>query len=433
MSSTTTKRKDKKKTDATTSSSSSSTTDTKQTSTSSKDKNASDHSLSSSTSSTPTSITEYSLRYPIFCCASGGKSKLLAVGGGGGASKTGIPNGVALFKWNGTKFTFLAEHTTADCITNLAMHPTADTFAYSIGNKCYVVNFNASNKTFVHFKQFESVSRFQAEVGSPNSSDSGEEEMTHSDTSSKSSAQVKNVPLEQYCCRYSPAGDLLVTSGSDRSIKVWEVPAYTLAHEINNCHTDEVTSLDVNNSNTYMVTTSKDKTCKVWNLLSGRVEQVLHYDIGGQELTFRGCRFLDGGLNLLTCMSRPKSGKVGGCTYVGKWKVASGKLEASQQIHGKMHNTCMELSANQKTLAVGTADSNVTAIKVGTLSRVDRWEPHDFVITGVTFSPDNESVCSVSANYSLKSHKVTPRLIVSESTHPSSSVPHSSNSQPSSV
>eukprot|EP01132_Coremiostelium_polycephalum_P004881 gene4881-6087_t len=323
------------------------------------------------------------LRFPIFCCSGGGKG-LIAAGGGGGTAKTGIPNGVSLFKWAASdsladhKFIQLGTHDTKDCIPYLAFHEKEDIFAYGINSNCYIVEY--SKGEFIVKKEF-------------------------SITPEDKDSPLNNHKYELCQVKFSKNSDRLVTIGSDGLVRVWSLPSYSPIKSLPSNHADEINDFDIHPSSSYVVTTAKDKTCKILNILNGRIEKTLSYSHKDVALGFRGCRFSPDGLYLYTAQSLPRNKSFKGCTVVSKWGFPSGKLELSNEIHS-VHNTSFEISPNGKYLAIGTADSMITVIDTETLKRVDRWEAHGFIITGVCFSPDNDSVFSVSADYTAKSHKI---------------------------
>eukprot|EP01133_Synstelium_polycarpum_P007241 gene7241-8418_t len=396
-------------------------------------KNKTTNSGSTTTTATTTTTTpevvavkEDLLRYPIFCCATGGKSGIVAVGGGGGAQRTGIPNGLQLYKWVDGKIAQLAPHATLDCVPNVAIHPTEDLIAYGIGPTCHIVEYNRHTDVFASITSFKTV---EIDEQPTTTSPAPEQKKDKKKTPSKSPSNGKDKdtteteetaapapatpvvkknapPVEQLSVRFNKSGDKLVTAGSDNVVRVWSVPKYTMVKSLTVGHTDEITDIDIHPQASHIITTSKDKTARLWNLLSGKVEHTLRVKHNGIDLGFRGARFSrPDGLALYTAASMPRGKAFNGCTVLTRWNTVTGEQEAQMLVH-TLHNTCMEMSPSGRYIAIGTADSYVSVIDTTTMRRVDRWEPHDFVITGLCFSPDNEHVLSVSANYEVKTHQI---------------------------
>ncbi|EGG20819.1 WD-40 repeat-containing protein [Cavenderia fasciculata] len=333
-----------------------------------------------------TLINRATLKYPLFSCASGGNTDLVAVGGGGGVSKTGVPNGVTVFRWVEGMLQQLETLTADDCVSNIAFHPSLDQFAYGTRSNCHIVNFNNKLTSFEVKQTFESIP--------PKESKKVEE-----------SSGKREEPLLQQTCRYNRDGNRLITGGSDNSVRVWKMPECKLLNTLRGEHSDEITDVDIHPHGSHIVTTSKDKTCRVWNLVSGKVEHTFRRKHNGVDLGFRGCRFSVDGLSIFVVLSTPRGKNTAGIAIVSQYNLATGREEQTRQVH-TVHNTCFELSPNGKYLAIGTGDSFITVVDTDSLKRVDRWEPHEFVITGIAFSPDSQNVVSVSADYTITAHKI---------------------------
>jgi len=337
------------------------------------------------------------LTYPIFCCSTSTSTELpiIAVGGGGGTSKTGVPNGITLFKWGeDSKFHQLETYNTLDCIPLITFLDNKNVFAYPIGSMCYIVEYLGQGK----FKELKS---FDAQ-GSGSSSTSS---LASSTSSASSLASSTNEKFELRFIKFSKNGERLVTIGSDNVIKIWSYPSIQFIKSIPTNHTDEITDFDFNPSSTHIATTSRDKSCKIINILSGKIENTLKYKQKNVDLAFRGCRFSNNGLYLYTAQSLPRTKTFNSCTVLSKWEFSTGKEEFSKQV-ATVNNTSFELSPNGKRIAIGTADSCVSVYDIDTFNQIDRWEPHTFVITGICFSPDTSTIFSTSADYTCKSHKI---------------------------
>ncbi|KAF2069947.1 hypothetical protein CYY_008734 [Polysphondylium violaceum] len=334
------------------------------------------------------------LAYPIFCCSTSNSAEkqLIAVGGGGGTSKTGIPNGITLFKWGqDSKFHTLDTYNTIDCIPFVTFLDNKNIFAYPIGSMCYIVEYLGDSK-FKELKSFDS-------------SQSTSTSSTLTSSTSSTSSDKKDEKYELRFIKFSKSGERLVTIGSDNVVKVWSYPSIQFIKSIPTSHSDEITDFDLNPASTHVVTTSRDKTCKIINILNGKVENTLKYKQKNQDLAFRGCRFSQNGLYLYTAQSLPRTKTFSSCTILSKWEFSTGKEEFSKQV-ATVNNTSFELSPDGKRVAIGTADSFVSVFDIDTFNLIDRWEPHTFVITGICFSPDSSSIFSTSADYTCKSHKI---------------------------
>ena len=70
---------------------------------------------------------------------------------------------------------------------------------------------------------------------------------------------------------YSPNGDFLVNGSSMGMLNVWDTQCWEKRHELIG-HTDEITNVEFHPDGRQLVTTSHDRTTRVWNIENG--EQV---------------------------------------------------------------------------------------------------------------------------------------------------------------
>ncbi|KYQ93735.1 hypothetical protein DLAC_11614 [Tieghemostelium lacteum] len=343
------------------------------------------NSSNSSTSNVDITTELVSCKYPVYCCSS--NNNLIAVGGGGGKASTGVPNGINLFQWSKQdkihRFKELELLVTPDCVSNMSFQNDKDTLAYGIDYTVHVVEY--LNGKFRNQKEID----------------------IRDATSGNSGLNKQGEKYEIQSMRFNQTNDRLLVLDNDKIIKIFNTENYKLLKVINSTHLKEINSFDIHPTSTYLATTSKDQSCKIINLLSGKVEHTLQYKHRKQTLAFRGCRFSPDSVYLYTCQSIPKSKQHPGCSVVSKWEFLNGICkEIQSKEFQNSHNTSFELSPNGKYLAIGTADSMITVLSAETLSKVDKWEPHGFIITDLKFSPDSSSVFSVSVDYTCRSHLI---------------------------
>ncbi|KAF4676030.1 Katanin p80 (WD repeat containing) subunit B 1 [Perkinsus chesapeaki] len=65
--------------------------------------------------------------------------------------------------------------------------------------------------------------------------------------------------------RFSPHGKWLVGGGGDGSVRLWDLSAGKLLKDMEQSHRDAVTSLDFHPADFYLISSSQDRTCKLWN------------------------------------------------------------------------------------------------------------------------------------------------------------------------
>ncbi|EGC28596.1 hypothetical protein DICPUDRAFT_159956 [Dictyostelium purpureum] len=351
------------------------------------------------------SVDKLKLNYPIFHCSSSSVSKepYIACGGGGGKSKTGVPNAITLLKWsekeNSSEFINIDQMETEDCIPYIAFNDSKNQLAYFIGSHIYIVSYKNN--------RLEKVSDFDSNQNIPETAfntagNSGS--VSPSSTPTVSSQPTKNTPSTLERIRFNKKGDRLITIDNNNLICVWSVPSCEFVRLIISGHQGEITDIDIHPASSHIVTTSRDCSAKIINLMNGRVEFTLQYK-PKPKLAFRGCRFSHDGLYIYTAQSLPRTKQTTGCTVLTKWNFTNGNEEFSREVD-TFHNTTFDLSPDSKTIAISNGNSHILAFNSESFKQLDKWEPHEFVITGACFSPDSSTIFSCSADYTCKSHRI---------------------------
>ncbi|KAN0042113.1 hypothetical protein ACTFIV_004672 [Dictyostelium citrinum] len=404
------------------------------------------------TTKTPIKTTDkIKLNYPIFCCDSSTnvKSPYIVTGGGGGNSKTGVPNAITLLKWNlegssSSEFQLIDQMDTADCIPYITFNDNKNQIAYAIGTICYIVDYK--NDKLEKVTQFDinknipsnayhlaikatslsndnennennnnnnnnnnNINNNNNNNSNNNNNNNNENESLSSSTSTPSSGSLcsttaASLSTEIKLIKFNKDGDRIIIVDDKNLIKVWSLPSLNFIKMISPQHNGEITDIDIHPASTHLLTTSRDCSAKIINLLNGKIEfTLLHKQ--KPRLVFRGCKFTSDGLYFYTAQSIPKGKNSIGCTVLSKWNFTTGQEESFKEVD-IYHNTSFTLSPDNKTIAIVTADGKITAYNSDTFKPLDKWEPHDFVVTGACFSPDSSTIFSSSADYNCKSHRI---------------------------
>ncbi|KAN0040129.1 hypothetical protein ACTA71_012019 [Dictyostelium dimigraforme] len=401
------------------------------------------------TTTTPIKTTDkIKLNYPVFCCSSSTnvKSPYIVTGGGGGNSKTGVPNAITLLKWNlegssSSEFQLIDQMDTGDCIPFVTFNDNKNQIAYAIGTTCFIINYkndklekaiqfdinkNIPSNAYHLAIKATSLSTSTSSTTTTNI-DNNNNNNTEAAAAAAAAATIKNDDNESSTSSTPSSGSLCSTSSSTMSteiklirfnkdgdriiivddknlIKVWSLPSLDFIKMISPQHGGEITDIDIHPASTHLLTTSRDCSAKIINLLNGKIEfTLLHKQ--KPKLVFRGCKFTSDGLYCYTAQSIPKGKNSNGCTVLSKWNFTTGQEESFKEVD-IYHNTCFTLSPDNKAIVIVTADGKITAYNSDTFKPLDKWEPHDFVITGACFSPDSSTIFSSSADYNCKSHRI---------------------------
>ncbi|KAK5580376.1 hypothetical protein RB653_000392 [Dictyostelium firmibasis] len=396
-------------------------------------------STTTTTTTTPIKTTDrIKLNYPIFCCSSSNnvKTPYIVTGGGGGNSKTGVPNAITLLKWNlegssSSEFQLIDQMDTSDCIPYVAFNDNKNQVAYGIGTTCYIVDYKnnkleklsqfdinkniPSNAYHLAIKASSTTTTLQtsdtnenksSNINSENNKNNNNENDELSTPSSESLCSTSSASMsgEIKLIKFNKDGDRIIIVDDKNLIKIWSLPSLNFIKMISTQHTAEITDIDIHPASTHLLTTSRDCSAKIINLLNGKIEfTLLHKQ--KPKLVFRGGKFTSDGLYCYSAQSIPKGKNSMGCTVLSKWNFSTGQEELFKEVD-IYHNTCFSLSPDNKIIAIVTADGKITAYSSDTFKQLDKWEPHDFVVTGACFSPDSSTVFSSSADYNCKSHRI---------------------------
>eukprot|EP00055_Hartaetosiga_balthica_P009492 m.37923 g.37923 ORF g.37923 m.37923 type:complete len:749 (+) comp6768_c0_seq1:8-2254(+) len=102
--------------------------------------------------------------------------------------------------------------------------------------------------------------------------------------------------LEAYCVVFDKLGERFITGADDSLVKVWDAENGTLLATLRG-HTDAISDMSVDPTNTILASASLDNTTKIWNLHTGRL---LHsYDLKSEVATVHFSPSPVDGLNYL--------------------------------------------------------------------------------------------------------------------------------------
>ena len=194
----------------------------------------------------------------------------------------------------------------------------------------------------------------------------------------------------------------LATGGADGIVRVWDIEesdesAVTLARA--GClkrHTKEVKDLAFHPLNEdLLVSVSPDSTCRVWNLASMELIQMLPSDTA-RGMTYRSCRFSSDGHSLLTLQNPRRRG----ASYLVVWRQHDVKASATKEtIDAKgtfmvqsatkvadVPSTGFDASADGRAIAISDCAGGITVLDQSSYSFVGKFPGvHALPVTGITF------------------------------------------------
>lgn len=269
--------------------------------------------------------------------------------------KTGIPNCVALLRWESENpFTLkqLCKLETKEQCNSLAFHPQEQVIAAGFENRCQLFAIDAAYT----LREGDSIVTDFA----------------------KSDPRQKVV-------RFSPKGTELLTGGADGNIRIWQYPSLQKKFSLEG-KGKEVTDADFNVSADKIVATyAGEAACTVWDGKSCSSRQVQHEN---NKFVMKGCRFAPDAM----FVAEMKPGW--GCR-VTKWSNRTYKLLSVLKCSSIVHSSIM-LSENYEKIGLGFVNGSVVVLNSINLTKVVEYKPHSFIVTGLAFTPNNSQLISAS-------------------------------------
>eukprot|EP01102_Stenamoeba_stenopodia_P016832 TRINITY_DN5925_c0_g2_i1.p1 TRINITY_DN5925_c0_g2~~TRINITY_DN5925_c0_g2_i1.p1 ORF type:complete len:377 (-),score=86.53 TRINITY_DN5925_c0_g2_i1:122-1144(-) len=304
----------------------------------------------------------------------------MLIGGGGGSAKTGIPNQMVLYSIDLEKHRFQKRQTIVipNATNCVALRTQGRLLACAVDDMLHLICYNPIARR--HF------------------------------TLGKVKADHDKEP-ELKVVSFNAAGNRILTGGADGVVRLWtwkednneneekpkkggkkvdtdddEKGSLQVVKELKNEQSVADAAWCVADDKVIVVAYS-NKTCRVWNTESGATLKTIQLDRPGY--TFRNCRWLDEKRIVTLEVEKRKA------SFVSIWDTTSGKRIRSTTAT-KETGVSFNLSPDGKYIAVGSPDGNVVVLKTESISKVMSITPHDFVVTGVAFTPDSRSIVSTS-------------------------------------
>ncbi|CBX97459.1 hypothetical protein LEMA_P105900.1 [Plenodomus lingam JN3] len=237
-----------------------------------------------------------------------------------------------------------------------------------------------------------------------------------------------------------PWGDLLVSGGCDRDVRVWNLatgfPQFTLRG-----HTSTVRCLKMSDSNT-AISGSRDTTLRIWDLTKGLCKHVL---IGHQAsvrcLEIYGDIVVSGSYDTTAKIWSISEGKclrtltghfsqIYAIAFDGK-KIATGSLDTSVRIWDPNDGKCLavlqghtslvgQLQMREDILVTGGSDGSVRVWSLANYQAVHRLAAHDNSVTSLQF--DNTRIVSGGSDGRVKVWDLKTGTLVRELSSPAEAV-----------
>ncbi|WP_438038181.1 TIR domain-containing protein [Sorangium sp. So ce128] len=188
-------------------------------------------------------------------------------------------------------------------------------------------------------------------------------------------------------CAISPDGERVVSTSYDKTLRVWDLasgePLAVFA-----AHRDWGSACAISPDGERVVSASYDKTLKVWDVASGRQLAVL----AGHDDWVLSCAISPDGERVVSA-SHDKTLKV--------WDVASGQVLSTLEGHSAGVYTCA-ISPDGQRVGSGSADGTLKVWDIASGHLRSSLDGHAARVWGCAISPDNKRIVSASSDKTLK-------------------------------
>jgi WD40 repeat protein len=186
---------------------------------------------------------------------------------------------------------------------------------------------------------------------------------------------------------FSQDGKTLVTGSKDRTLKLWNVAT---GRELRTLvgHMESVTSVAFSPDGKTVVSGSEDHTLRLWDVVTGRELRAFNghtSHVTSVEFSFDGKRLVSG--------SWDRTLKL--------WDVATGQVVRTFTGHSESVSS-VALSSDGQTLASGSEDNTLMLWDVESGRKLRALSGHVQALTSVSFSPDGKTLASGSEDKTVK-------------------------------
>jgi len=171
-----------------------------------------------------------------------------------------------------------------------------------------------------------------------------------------------------------------VTGGEEGSIRVWEIRNQSLVTHFKE-HQSTITQLRMFNDDIHVLSASRDKRIFCWDLRKERC-------ISSHMVPM-------GGVNDVALQSNQSNFiSVGSNKMITFWDIRQSKPIRVQEYHQAFEPSCIAVSHNDRTFAVGGTDEVVNLYDTSTGKLLSQGEGHSKPINSLAFSPDDKQLVS---------------------------------------
>ena len=206
-----------------------------------------------------------------------------------------------------------------------------------------------------------------------------------------------------YSIAITPSGKYVISASRDKIIKLWDINTGELIRNFEG-HTSYVYSVAITPDGKYIVSGSKDKTIKLWNIHTGKLLKTIKRHKGSVRsvaITPNGQYIVSG--------SYDKTIKL--------WDIDTGKLLRSFKGH-KDGVKSVAITPDGKYIVSGSKDKTIRLWNIKTGKFVRSFKGHTKTVYSVAITPDGKHIVSGSRDRTIKAWDInTGKLLGTFKTH----------------
>ncbi len=191
------------------------------------------------------------------------------------------------------------------------------------------------------------------------------------------------------CVTFSPDGQILVSAGGDKTVKVWDVNSEKIIKTLRG-HDSRVCSVAISPNGKLIVSSSTDTRAILWDLNTGKILNILYHT--GIFAAVRSVAFSPDGQIIATASED---------STIKFWKVNTGQEICTFNGHSSGLR-CVTFNPKQDIFASSSDDNDIKLWDINAKQGICTLTGHSAKVNSLVFSPDGQTLYSGSEDTTIK-------------------------------